>query len=168
LLVLAAAAGGVMLLQMLAPPRWRMGPWVQLAGVAGLTLGAPAAVVAARGVLGRPAWWLWAACVLFFAGAVANVHLVIGAPRATPAELARAGRRHLATLAANLALVVVLVQQGRGGHPALLAAAYGPVVVRALAGRRWAVSQPPLKRVGWWETAWALWFVAWTAGWART
>jgi hypothetical protein len=133
--------------------------------VLALALTGPAAVVVATGgALGAAALAVWAGCVLFFAGGVFHVKMLLASAKfrhgLTTAERWSVGRGHL-VFHALLALAVTARASAAG---ALLVAAFLPALARAFHG--WATldgTLPPLKRVGIRETILAVWFVGFGA-----
>jgi hypothetical protein len=144
--------------------------WGELLAVLALALTGPAAVVVATGgALGAAALAVWAGCVLFFAGGVFHVKMLLASAKfrhgLTTAQRWSVGRGHL-VFHALLALVVTAGAAAAGGAAAgaLLVAAFLPALARAFHG--WATldgTLPPLKRVGIRETILAVWFVGFGA-----
>jgi hypothetical protein len=145
----------------------------ELVGVALLTLTAPAAWIAARGLLDATAVELWLLCLLFFTGGVLYVKYRVRGIL-LHRKFDRLGERlefawpvlvyHL-LLAAFLGVWVALNLQPRAGassalRATLLSLAFAPAVLRAGAllfqlGRRFAIP-----RLGWTEIAHSVVFTA--------
>lgn len=119
----------------------------QLAGMAGLTLTAPAAWYALTGQLDATAWWLWGVNAAFFAGGVFYVRMHLDAARKLPG--CRTGN-----LIYHVALAVLLLVLGDAGvisWPVTLA--FAPLVVRAFVGTARLSPVLRIKRLGWTEVA---------------
>lgn len=163
-----AAAVGLFLLHSLLlvwPSRRRLdrSQWGEILAVGALALTAPAAWVVAFGALDSRAWWVWAACTLFFSSGVFFVKMLLAAARMRgefrAPERWRAGRDNLVYHALLLALVVGALWIPGGGAGILLALAYLPAILRAFRGwLRLSNVLPPLKRVGVLEVLYSLWF----------
>lgn len=138
----------------------------ELIGIAGLSLGAPAALFAARGTWGPEAGWLWVLCALFFSGPVYHVKMLVtrrvamapGASAQARRNADAARRVSVGVHGAFLALVVALAAAGR--VPWLAALPFAAVTAKTV---WWGFRQGPrleLKKVGWQEIAWTLVFLA--------
>ena len=186
LLLLLTAAGGVVLLPVLA--RARPAPLLALGALAavpaaaslylvyrrldhglagqilapaGLALSAPAAYALARGALDRTGAALWAISFLFFLGAVLYVRLKIDALKRTAALAAPAARLGFAapTLGMELAiLAAVLIALRFGGLSPWTVLAFVPTAAQTLVGVARLDRPARLKRVGILATAHAIAF----------
>lgn len=142
----------------------------ELIGIAGLSLGAPAAFFAARGEWGPQAFWLWLLCAVYFSGPVFHVKMLV-TRRIALAPGASAQARKNADEARSLSAVVhagscflvgALAAAGQVPWPAVLpfAAVTGKTVW-------WGIRQGlrlELKKVGWQEVGWTLLFTVCIAG----
>ena len=136
----------------------------EIAAIAVFSLTAPAVQIAARGTFAQEAWWLWAACVLFFSSSVFYVRMLVDAARRREGLSLTArwqvGRELL--LYHALLIVVLGALFFRIETSWLIALAYAPVLVRALWGWVGLSNRlPSLKRVGIGEILYSLWFAAW-------
>ncbi|MBI3297236.1 MAG: YwiC-like family protein [Elusimicrobia bacterium] len=138
----------------------------ELVGIAGLSLGAPAAWYAASGAWEPGAAWLWALCALFFSGPVFHVKMLVSrraaSARGAPVEAARRadGARRL-SLAYHGAAAAAVAAAAAGG--AVPAGALLPFGASAAKSAWWAARQGPgleLKKVGWQEVGWTALFLA--------
>ncbi|MBI5594602.1 MAG: YwiC-like family protein [Elusimicrobia bacterium] len=138
----------------------------ELIGIAGLSLGAPAALFCASGAWGPEAFWLWVLCAVYFSGPVFHVKMLV-TRRVALAQGASAQARLSADQARGLSAVVhcgffflVGALAAAGQVPWLAALPFAAVTLKTV---WWGVRQGPrldLKRVGWQEIAWTLLFVA--------
>lgn len=137
----------------------------ELIGVAGLSLGAPGAYVAASGAWAPEAAWLWALCTLFLSGPVFHVKMLVlgrvaSAPGALEAAVIRAdaaARQSELFHAASAAVVLLAVLAA--GLPALALLPFLGALAKTVyyAHRRGARLE--LKKVGWQEVVWTVVFV---------
>ena len=144
--------------------RFDRSQWGQILAIAALTLTTLAAYVVVYGVLGRSGWYIWSACILYFSSGVFYVRMLLSAARIKEGfdRSARwtvgrdVGLYHGLVIVVMAAVIVMI-----GGWVAwLVALAYAPVIVRAFYG--WVTltnTLPPLKRVGWKESGYSLWFM---------
>ncbi|HEC21839.1 MAG TPA: hypothetical protein ENI95_02855 [Chloroflexi bacterium] len=157
ILWLAAPAVGVLALT-LGLGAW-LGPRrlsVELIGVVGLALAAPAAYVAATGTLDTTAWLVWGISALHSVISVLYVRLRVDA---THRRLSPAGAR-MVVLAHLLSLGIVLGTAAGGWLPWLVALPIALLLVRAVYA---AWRRPPLdnvKRFGFTEIGYSLAFAA--------
>jgi hypothetical protein len=169
------AAGAFGLKTVLSHSRRRFDRTVggEILGMLALTLTGPAASVITRGRLDGDAWGLWAGMVLYFTSGVFFVNLLLAAARCKGSLDARSrwrvGRGHLIY---HVLLAVLVGYVGtKLSQPAafLFMVAYVPALIRAL----WAwidlnrCQRLNLKRVGWGELLYALWFAGCWVGWLR-
>lgn len=146
--------------------------WGELLAIAALTLTSPAAYAVTLGKLDAQALILWAACTLYFGSGIFFVKMLLGAVKVRgnfePADRARAGRQNLVY---HVLLVSVLIMAGTlakstAGWIGILA--FAPAMIRAFAGYAFLTNTlPPLKKVGYRETLYTLWFailLAWAFG----
>ncbi len=140
--------------------RTAAGEWL---GVAGLCLGAPAAIAVGGGRLDAHAWALWALCWLFFGSSVAHVRGLLEAAKVRGA-FGRPERRRVAwpvvayhaAAALPLAAIAGVVAPSSPGTVWL---AVAPAYVRALAMLLRRTNRlPRLALVGVGEIACTLWF----------
>jgi len=139
----------------------------ELLAVAALVATGPAATIAVRGSLDSLAVSLWLLCALFFGSGVLHVNMYLDAAKMRgafgPTERAQVSRP---TLFYHIAFCVVFplaafVSLGGGIATFVAVAGVLPAIVRAFAGiATVSTTLPPLKRVGWQESANALWFSA--------
>ena len=142
----------------------------ELSTVAVLSLSGPAAVIAAQGTVTATAWLLWLACSLYFASSVYYVKmLVCRARHCSPGQRTpwSCGR---GVISYHILLVALLVVYAVVWRPSVLGAAaiataYAPALVRVFVAwmRPWQ-GMPPLKRVGIWEIAYAVFFAVLLCG----
>ena len=141
----------------------------ELIGIAGLSLGAPAAVFAARGAWGAEAGWLWVLCALFFSGPVYHVKMLVTrriaqAPGASAqAHLSADAARLLSVGVHGVFFMLVGALAAAGRVPALAVVPFAAVTAKTL---WWGLRQGPrleLKKVGWQEIGWTLLFVSLSA-----
>jgi hypothetical protein len=135
----------------------------ELAGITGLTLGAPAAWYAARGALPAQAWLLWGACVVYFTGPVFTVKLAALQHRAA-ADPALGSKVFQASLnaveyhAVVAGLAMIAVAKGLFAWPILIPFA----AALAKAGRRAALGagRVDFKSLGYQEVGFSILFTA--------
>lgn len=137
--------------------------WGEILAVGALAMTAPAAYAVARGALEVTAWYLWAACVLYFSSSVFYVKMLLaaGTVRGEPGWRERwsLGRNNVIYHVLLLLIVLTAASQIGGWSGALAAVAYAPILLRAFRGwTRLSNRLPPLKRVGLAETFYSLWF----------
>ncbi len=164
--------GGVMLplfalhtALLLAPAKRRLdrSQWGEILAVGALALTAPAAYIVVRGHPDRIAWLLWMASALYFSSGIFLVKMLLAAAKVRSdfgwRERLRIGRDHLIYhLLLGVALAVMMVWIG-GSGAILILIAYLPALIRAMVWWTKLTNRlPPLKRVGWMETVYALWF----------
>lgn len=124
----------------------------QLAGMAGLTLTAPAAWYVLTGRLDATAWRLWLLNVTYFAGGVFYVRMHLDAAKKLPG--CRTGN-----LVYHGALAVLLLALGFWGVIAWpMTLAFAPLVVRAFVGAARLSPVLRIKRLGWTEVAHSILF----------
>lgn len=130
--------------------------------IAGLTLTAPGALVAATGALSMTAFGLWVLFAVFFGSSVFFVKMHLQAVQVKQGvswlDRLRLGR---GLLVYHVALAAGLLAIYRMGAPAggLLLLGFAPAILRALIGwMRLSNRLPNLKRVGLIESVYALWF----------
>jgi hypothetical protein len=138
----------------------------ELIGVAGLSLAAPGAHVAAVGVWSADAAWLWALCALFLSGPVFHVKMLVlgrvasapGAPAAAVERADAAVRQSELFHAASAGAVLLGVLAA--GLPWLALVPFLGAWAKTVyyAHRRGARLE--LKTVGWQEVVWTVVFVA--------
>jgi hypothetical protein len=122
---------------------------MQLLAVAGLTLTAPAALYAATGEIGWPAWRMWLLNALYFGGGVLYVKMHVAAAIARRAEKLRRG-------AATMIYYGVLAVVAAFWWPVGLA--FVPAIARAFFGVARLTPRLRIKRLGWTEVAYSLVF----------
>lgn len=144
----------------LLPPARRRGLAVRLALLGALTLSGPAAAITnSGGRLGPAAGWLWVASTAIAVSSSLHVRAVIAYRRA-PEQALLATVRYHAFLTVGLGVFLATVGIGRGSL--WVAAAYVPLILRAMAVARALAAgrTPSLKAVGigeaiayvWWAT----------------
>jgi hypothetical protein len=128
----------------------------EVLGVLALTATGPAAWYTATGRLGWEALLLWLLNVLYFLSAVFHVRMAISRFK-QPREFAP---NRLRSLAYHLFLAAALIWFVRAGWiPSLAAVAYLPVVGRTLLGMVHSPVRLDIKRVGYLEVAFTVFFV---------
>lgn len=137
--------------------------WGEILAVGALAMTAPGAYAVARGILEVVAWYLWAACVLYFSSSVFYVKMLLaaGKMRGEPGwrERWNLGRDNVIYHVLLLLIVSVAAAQIGGWSGVLVAVAYAPILLRAFGGwARLSNRLPPLRRVGFAETFYSLWF----------
>jgi hypothetical protein len=154
---LAVPAGLMLLFLVAVKARKQRSLGVRLPAIVGLTLSGPAAYYAVTGSLDAPAWGLWAACAVYFAGTIFNVRAWFEATRqrksgvAQPRLPAWLVSAIVLYLAAGALLVAALI--GAGVLPVMAWPAFVPSVLRA-GWTLWRVPiHIPIKRVGLLELA---------------
>jgi hypothetical protein len=135
----------------------------ELVGIAGLTLGAPAAWYATRGALPAEAWLLWAACAVYFTGPVFTVKLAALQHRAAadPAIGEKVFQASLTAVeyhAVAAALALIAVAKGLFAWPILIP--FAAALVKA--GRRAArgAGRVDFRRLGYQEVGFSVLFTA--------
>jgi hypothetical protein len=128
----------------------------QLAGMAGLTLTAPAAWYVLTGRLDATAWWLWLLNLIYFAGGIfyVRMHLdtaILKRPTGTMAERLAAGRANVSYHLGAAMLVLALAAAGKVTWQVTMA--FAPMVARALGGTVRLTPVLRIKRLGWTEVA---------------
>lgn len=135
----------------------------ELLGVAGLSLGAPAAYYAAAGAWAPEAAWVWALCALFFAGPVFHVKMLVMnrvAAAPPPGAAQRADRAAAVSAAVHAGSTAAVLAGVLGaGLPAAALVPFAGALAKTLyyASRRG--ERLELKRVGWQEVGWTVVFV---------
>jgi hypothetical protein len=137
----------------------------EVLAVTGLTLTAPAAYATATGQFDGFAVCLWAVSILYFASSIFFVKMLLGGAKykgeITPAVRLRIGRWNIAYHVALFAVQVWLAPLAGPVGGWLVALAYLPIVLRALFwNARLSRRLPNLKRIGFMEMGYALWFAA--------
>ncbi len=136
---------------------------MQLLAVAGLTLTAPAAWYTATGRLGPEAGLLWLLNLLYFAGGVFYVKMHVAAavqrkPLGQWRDRLKIGSATLVYYAALTAALSVLAVER--SIPWLVLLAYAPVIARAVVGVNRLSATLRIRRLGWTEVAYSVWFAA--------
>lgn len=168
----AALAFGIHAVLQLIPARKRLdrSQWGEIISVLGLTITAPAAFVAATGVMDGYAICAWVICFLYFAGGILNVKMNLTAVRLkrplTNADRFRVGAPNLLYHGALFAMTVWWFFFVNPSTAALLLfLAYAPAVARSVYDTAKVSHRlPPMKKLGWREAAISVWFVACTIG----
>lgn len=133
----------------------------EMMAIGGLTLTAPAAYYAARGVLDATALWLWGLCALYFASSVFYVKLRVNTvnPRMEEARRKswqRCAFYHTILFASLLALALT------GSLSVFVLAAFSPVLTRSF----WHLAKPvrriDLRKIGIQEIVYSVLFLIFT------
>lgn len=158
LLLLGAAAAAAFLVQSVLKTLGRQTRMnAQLTGAVALTSTAAGAYYLASGSLDRTALMLWVVNWLFAANQIQYVQLRIHSARlVTPAEKLARGKGFL--LGEVLTLAVLSMAWRNGWLPGLAIAAFGPVLIRGLAGFRQSHRPLAIHRLGLSELAQAIIF----------
>lgn len=133
----------------------------ELAGAAGIALGAPGAYYAAGGALDRTAFALWLLAALYFASGVFYVRMKarwVKEPPSSPAARWATGRDNV--LYHLAALAVAAAASAAGYAPPLAWLSLLPVTVRRLYATARGGRETDFRRLGWLETAHSLLFLA--------
>jgi hypothetical protein len=135
----------------------------EILAVGALAMTAPAAYAVVHGVINNQAWHIWAACVLYFSSSVFYVKMLLSAGKVKGNlgwhQRWSLGRDNVIYHLLLLLIVLAAAPQIGGWRGLLILVAYAPILLRAFIG--WAKLShrlPPLKRVGFAETFYSLWF----------
>jgi hypothetical protein len=169
LLWFAVAAAGLMAVEAVfdGDPRL-LGYSGKLAGIAVLSLGAPAALVAARGSMNHTAWAMWLLCALYFSGTVFHVKMAALEHLASldvmeARELSR--RRRLSGAFHTAALLVSVVAVIRGLAPAAATLPFAVALAKTLHRGFRQPERVDFQRLGLQEAGYSFFFLlALTAG----
>jgi hypothetical protein len=131
----------------------------ELVGICGLTLTAPLAHYASVGQVRPTGFWIWALCILYFAGSIFYVKArVANSLRARSLPLAKPDYSSFC-ISYHLGLLALLAGLAALGQvPAILPIAFLPVVLRGVLSFRRRDAKLNIARIGWTEVAYSLFF----------
>lgn len=131
----------------------------ELVGICGLTLTAPLAHYASLGHVRPAGFWIWALCVLYFAGSIFYVKArVASSLRARSLPLTRPDYSAFC-ISYHLGLLGLLAGLAALGQmPVILPVAFLPVVLRGVLSFQKRDAKLNIARIGWTEVAYSLFF----------